>query len=71
MKNHNISYTKYCNQCKENLCIKCSKNHKNHDCIYFDELLPNEEDITNDIIQFKKYIEQFNYNIENIIIKIE
>ena len=27
---HDDIYTKYCSDCKLNLCIKCEKDHRNH-----------------------------------------
>ena len=69
-KKDNINYTKYCNQCQKNLCMQCSQEHRSHQCIYFDNLLPNNENI-NSINELKKSIDKFNDNIEDIITKLK
>jgi hypothetical protein len=37
-------YVKYCYKCKMNLCLLCDNEHKNHDNIFFGEILPNEDE---------------------------
>ena len=49
-KKHNENYKIYCKKCNENICTKCEKEHKNHEKINFNDILPN---IINDI---KTYI---------------
>jgi len=56
---HNESYDKYC--CNKNICIYCGNEHKNHDSIYYGDILP---DINDDI---KKYIDKLKNEIEDII----
>ena len=40
---HNINYIKYCKDCKINICMKCTKEHKNHSYIDFGDILIDEE----------------------------
>ena len=39
---HNEMLTKYCEECKINICMKCEKEHKEHNNIYFGDLLIND-----------------------------
>ena len=51
---HSMYYAKYCKECKLNLCMKCERDHRNHDCIYFADILPNNEDeIKNEMKELK------------------
>ena len=67
---HNLNYIKYCNKCKDNICMKCTKDHKNHDIIYFEELLPNEETLANEISEFRTNIDKFNNMLNDLIAKL-
>ena len=66
-KKHNESFIKYCYECKMNLCIRCEKEHDNHKCIYFRQILP--EDNKND--ELKQYIDKLKEQINNIIVKLK
>ena len=66
---HNENYTKYCYECNENICMKCENQHKNHNTIYFGDLLPSDN-ITNEINEFKEYIEKLNNELKEIIKKL-
>ena len=43
---HNISYTIFCDYCKENLCTKCKTYHKNHSIKNLIDIIPNNEEKT-------------------------
>ena len=63
---HNESFIKYCEKCNNNICIKCEKEHKNHNTIYLgDMMLDNNKNDT-----FKEYIDKLNNEIDDIIIKL-
>ena len=32
---YNEKYTKYCNECNDNICMQCTREHKNHKGINF------------------------------------
>ena len=63
---HNEIYIKYCNECKKDICMKCNKEHKNHEKINQDDILPYEYDENN----FNKYIDKLKNEINEIIIKL-
>ena len=63
---HNDTFIKYCNDCKKNLCLKCEKEHKNHKCIYFGDIIPEDNNITNSSIKLKKNIEDLSKDIKLI-----
>lgn len=67
---HNEDYIKYCTQCKINLCMKCEKEHKTHNFIYYGDILPNEEKIKKDIEDLRQYIDNCNKIIQEIIYKL-
>ena len=70
-KIHNEQFIKYCNQCNRNLCLKCGKEHSSHNCIYYDEILNNENDIKNEMNKFREYINKLNNEINQIINKLK
>ena len=55
-KIHNMNYNKYCKNCKTNICMACSKEHKNHSIIYYDDMILSEEDNKKEISKLKDYI---------------
>ena len=67
---HKETFTKFCQDCDKNLCMRCEKEHKNHTSIYYTELLPNE-DIINEMKEFKKSIDKFNADMKIIIKELE
>jgi len=65
---HNEIYIKYCEKCKINICMKCEKEHKEHNNnIYLGDLLINDN---YNIDEFKEYINILNNNIREIIDKL-
>ena len=64
-KEHMLDYSKYCNKCKKDFCMKCTNEHKNHDCISFEELIPNDSSLVID--DLRKKIDKFKDNIKDII----
>ena len=67
-KKHNDFYVNYCNDCKKNLCLLCIEEHKDHNNIFFNSLIPNVDEIKENIAKIKLNIEIFINNI-NIILK--
>ena len=68
---HNESFIKYCNTCKINICFICEeKEHGEHDIISLGNLIPNENEVNDNLSQIKKTIEIFNEQIQEIIKKL-
>ena len=45
---HSTSFSKYCKDCKKNICVKCQREiHSNHKLIDLGEILPLDEEIEN------------------------
>ena len=63
---HKEVFTKFCKQCKRNICMKCENEHKNHCSVYFGDLLANEDKIK-ELSEFKNYLDKFNNDIKNMI----
>jgi len=68
---HNEIYIKYCDECKMNLCMICSNEHKNHKNILFEDIIPNNDKIKENMKKLRKSIDIFNKNIDEIIIKLK
>ena len=67
---HNDNYFFYCNECKTNLCIKCKTKHdKNHEIISYENIYPNEDEIKEELNEFKIKIDKLNQDI-NVIIEM-
>ena len=66
---HNESYSKYCLECKENSCIQCSI-HKNHNNIYFGDIMPNINEINQKMSKLRNSIDIFKQNVSDVIIKL-
>ena len=63
---HDEHFTKYCEECKLNICIQCEKDHKCHRSIYYGDLYIEED--KND--ELKDYIDKLNNDINEIITKL-
>ena len=64
---HKDNYSKYCEQCKKNICMLCEKEHKGHKNIYFGDIMPDKDSIIEELNEFKKKIDMFNNTIKDII----
>ena len=64
---HNELYNSYCKSCKNNICVKCQKEHLKHDIISFGTIFPDVDDLLNSLNDFRKIIDTFNNDINNII----
>ena len=64
---HKDLYSKYCEQCKENICMLCEKQHKDHKAIYFGEIMSDKDEIISKKDEFKKKLDVFNNTIRDII----
>ena len=67
---HNESYSKYCLDCKINSCIQCSNSHKDHNNVYFGDIMPNIDEIKNKLKELRISIDLFKQNINDIIKKL-
>ena len=68
--NHGREFINYCDDCSEDLCYFCSKNHSNHKLIHFSNFLPTNKDIRegNKILtEMKKDLDKFKQNVKEII----
>ena len=64
---HNELYISYCKSCKKNICVKCQKNHLQHDIVQFREIFPDKDELLNALKEFRKIIDVFNNDINSII----
>ena len=66
-RKHNENYILYCEDCKVNICMLCD-NHKKHKRNNFIDILPKKEDLVEKINILKKYINQFNNVINELLL---
>ena len=64
---HNKTFTKYCKDCKLNICMKCWKDHKDHSFIDLGDIIINEEDNINKKNELNINIKKLNEEINNLI----
>jgi len=65
---HKDFYVSYCLDCKTNLCLKCEMKHnKSHQIISFNNIFPDEEQIKEDMKNFRIKIDKFKENITKMI----
>ncbi len=67
---HKELFISYCNECKINICLSCFNNHKGHDCISFQNILPDIDKIRNEKEELRNLIDKMNENIKEIIKKL-
>ena len=67
---HGREFINYCDDCSEDLCYSCSKEHSFHKLIHFSNFLPTNKDIRegNKILtEMKKDLDKFKQNTKEII----
>ena len=66
---HKETYTKYCKNCKKNICMLCENEgeHTNHNNIYLGDLLPNKNELKNRMNAFNEKLNKFNKHMNEII----
>ena len=67
---HNESYIFYCNQCKENICILCEKDHYNHNLTSLGKMIPDKDELEENKNDLKIIINKCIKDIEEIIDKL-
>ena len=67
---HNETFNSFCDKCKKNLCFLCEKGHENHDIIYYKDIMPNQDQLYNEINELNIKIEAFCQEINDIILKL-
>ena len=68
---HNEKYNSYCNKCKRNICKICENKHNDHEIIYYDKLIIENEKIIKNMKEMKKEIDIFNNDIKEKINKLK
>ena len=64
---HNDFYYSYCYECKNNLCLSCKQKHdRNHKMINFENILPDDVEIKNELSNFKSKIDIIKKHIDEI-----
>ena len=66
---HNEKYMLYCEDCNKNLCTLCD-GHKNHNRIFFVDVLPKKEEIIEKLKHLKSTIDEFNSEIKVLISRL-
>ena len=54
---HIQPFKSYCKNCKENMCESCQEEHNGHEIIEFNDIMPNESILENNLKELKKKID--------------
>ena len=68
--NHNDLYIGYCQSCSINICLKCQKEHKKHDILFFGEILPDKDELLKKLNDFKQEKDKLIDDINDMINKL-
>ena len=68
---HNDSLISYCQDCKKNLCLACCSEHKSHNLISFENLLPDIDKLEENKKQIQLSLKQYSKKINEIINRLE
>ena len=63
---HNELFINFCKKCKKNICLKCKNDHKEHNIISYEDMIPNEIEIKDFTNKLRKSIDILKQNIEEI-----
>ena len=66
-RKHNSSFIKYCKQCRQNICMQCNNEHKNHNSLYLLDLFVEKENILKETINFKNSIDKLKDSLNQMI----
>ena len=64
---HKELFISYCENCEINLCMQCEMEHNNHKQIPYKNIIPNIDEVKNNLKHIKNKIDKLNENITNII----
>ena len=67
---HNDVFFKYCKSCKVNICLLCESEHRDHNTIYFGDIMPKIDELKKSLTEKKKEIDSFKENIKNFIVEL-
>ena len=56
---HNEKYSSYCNSCKNNICLFCKRQHKEHNLINFENILPDINEEKSNLDKLRNNINEF------------
>ena len=68
---HNETFVSYCKSCNINICVRCQKEHMKHDILLFGEIIPDKDELLDKLLDFRKVLDIFNNDIEDIINKLK
>ena len=63
---HNNLFNAYCLKCKVNLCWLCEKEHNTHEILKYKDVIPNEDEIKEQVKEFRKKLDKLNECIDEI-----
>ena len=66
-ENHGEILISYCDYCKMNLCLQCEMEHIHNQIISYKNIIPNKDEVENNLEKFKRKIDKLNENMEEII----
>ena len=67
---HNEIYIKYCHTCKKNICLSCHNLHKKHEITQYEDIIPDMNEVGNNMNRLINSINIFKNDIKKIIIDL-
>ena len=67
---HNETYSSYCDKCKQNICLLCENEYKEHNIIFYKDLIQKQEIMKDELNELNIKIDGFNNEIKEIISKL-
>ena len=68
---HKGSYISFCKDCTINYCMDCFRKHKKHNNIEYKDILPDTDEINNEIMELRKKIDKLDKIIIEMIEKLQ
>ena len=68
---HSGPYNSYCKICNKNFCTDCEKEHNDHETTTYGKILPDKDELRNNLKEQQKILDNFSSEIMGIIKKLE
>ena len=66
---HFAQYTSFCNDCENDLCLKCEKEHSGHKIISYGSIMPDKQILDDGVKELRTKINEYKNNINEIHIR--
>jgi surface protein len=63
---HNDYFYSYCQECRLDICMNCFSDHKDHNIIEYQKIIPKKEKVNEELVELRKKIDQINQFMNEI-----